>query len=351
MINTNLLVLLAAFLFGASAPIAKLFLSNIDPIPLASFLYLGSGLGLLFTKLIMQSKDKPLLTEAKITANDLPWLIGAILSGGVAAPIILLVSLKNTPASTTSLLLNFESVATTVIAILIFREHVTKRIWSAVSLITLASILLTWDSSNAWGFSLGAIGVVAACLFWGIDNNLTRNISLKDPVTIVILKGFFAGTFSLLVSLVLQHPLPKFEYVISALILGFFSYGLSIVLFIVGLRELGSARTSTIFGISPFIGAILSFLIFRELPNQLFIVTIPILLLGTYLLLEEKHDHYHIHHELVHEHKHIHNDDHHDHSHDEDLAPATIHSHIHRHTNLAHEHNHKPDIHHRHQHV
>ena len=193
-------VIIAAALFGASAPLSKLLLSEIAPTLMASFLYLGSGIGLYVQRFVQRYfrsfLDNRFSDEARLTRNDLPWITGAVLVGGIAAPIVLMFGLKNTPASTASLLLNFEGVATTVIAVVAFKEAVGKRIWLAVLLITTASILLSWDSSRQWGFSLGAIGILSACVLWGIDNNFTRNVSSKDPLSIVTIKGLSAGTFS-----------------------------------------------------------------------------------------------------------------------------------------------------------
>lgn len=181
--------LAAALLFGSSAPPAKLLLGEIEPVPLAAFLYLGSGLGLGLWALVRRTRQARAEREAQLTGADVPSLIGSILAGGIAAPIMLLFSLRSTPAATAALLLNFEAVATTLIAALAFREAMSRRAWSAIGLITLACILLSVDPSASWGFSLGAFGIVGACVMWGIDNNVTRVISLKDPTSIVTLKG------------------------------------------------------------------------------------------------------------------------------------------------------------------
>lgn len=244
--------LLAALLFGASAPLAKLLLGEMSPIVLAGLLYLGSGIGVLLIKLAQGLSTAK--SEAQITKPDWKWLLGAVIAGGIAAPIVLLFSLRQTPASTASLLLNFEGVATTVIAVLVFREAVSKRALWAVICVTLATILLTWDASRQWGISLGALGVLGACILWGIDNNFTRKISAKDPLMIVLVKGLGAGSFSLLLALLLGNPLPTLLAVLGALLLGSISYGMSIVLFIRAMRGLGASRTSALFGTSPMAG-------------------------------------------------------------------------------------------------
>ncbi|WP_045575721.1 DMT family transporter, partial [Desulfosporosinus sp. I2] len=270
---------IAAALFGASAPLSKLLLGEIAPTLMASFLYLGSGIGLYLHRYVQRyfhRLDERFSDEASLTRNDWPWIMGAVLVGGIVAPIVLMFGLKNTPASTASLLLNFEGVATTVIAVVVFKEAVGKRIWMSVLLITTASILLSWDSSGQWGFSLGAIGVLSACVLWGMDNNFTRNVSAKDPLSIVTIKGLSAGTFSLILSVILGFPLPAFKFFLLAMVLGYFSYGLSIVLFIRAMRELGSARTCALFGTAPFVGTALSLPLFRESQGTLFFLSLPI---------------------------------------------------------------------------
>jgi drug/metabolite transporter (DMT)-like permease len=286
--------------------------------------------------------------EAGIKKPDYKWLAGAVLAGGVTAPIILLFSLRHTPAATASLLLCFEGVATTLIAFIFFKESISHRAWLAITLITLASIFLTMNLNAAWGFSLGALGILAACILWGIDNNFTRNISAKDPLIIVIIKGLGAGIFSLGLAIVLGNKLPPGNVVFSALILGCFSYGISIVLFIRAMRSLGAARTSALFSTAPLAGMILSFVLFRENPGWLFIVAFPLMLAGTLFLTSEQHEHFHVHRMEIHEHAHIHNDGHHEHEH-EDKEPQE-HSHVHKHEELGHNHPHMPDVHHRHGH-
>ncbi|MEP6896546.1 MAG: DMT family transporter, partial [Chloroflexota bacterium] len=230
--------LLAALFFGASAPIAKLLLGDVPPILMAAFLYLGSGTGIALVKLVQRISVKQ--TEAGIKAPDVKWLAGAIISGGILAPIILMISLKNTPASTASLLLNFEGVGTTVIALLFFRESVSRRALGAILAITIASVFLSTDFKSGFGLSLGALGIITACVLWGVDNNFTRNISAKDPLTIVAWKGLVSGSFSLLLALGLGQQIPALTSILSILLLGFISYGLSTMLFIYSMRGLGA---------------------------------------------------------------------------------------------------------------
>lgn len=341
-------VLLAAFLFGASAPLAKLLLGDIQPVLLAGLLYLGSGIGLGLLHLAARVKTKPEMAEASLKGNDYVWLAGAILAGGIAAPILLLVSLQKTPASTASLLLNFEAVATALIAWLIFREAIGRRALAAILLITLAGILLSLEPSGKWGFSLGALGILAACLFWGLDNNFTRNISSKDPVLITLVKGLAGGTFSILLALSLGNSFPGIGTLLAALVLGSLSYGASIVLFIRAMRGMGAARTSALFNVSPLVGVILSILLLRDQPGWMFFVTIPILAVGAVLLMTESHTHAHLHRAVTHEHAHTHSDGHHTHTHDDVVTGS--HSHLHEHAEVTHAHVHLPDTHHRHAH-
>ena len=342
--------LLAAALFGASAPLSKLLLDGFSAIPLAAFLYLGSGIGSGLMLLLQRSNRKGRGSEAGLSKKDTPWLIGALLAGGVAAPIFLLLGLDKTPASTASLLLNFEAAATTLIAILVFKEAVDRRIWWAVGLITLASILLSWVGGN-WGFSLAALGILGACLLWGLDNNLTRHISARNPLLIVGIKGLGAGGFNLALAFSLGIPLPGWKLIGLALVVGAVCYGLSIQLFILALRSLGAARTGALFGIAPFIGAALSFLIFPASPGLLFWLALPAMAAGAWLMLTERHHHAHIHLMTGHDHAHAHPDEHHQHQHEDGtLLLNGKHAHSHIHEELEHAHPHNPDIHHRHDH-
>ena len=335
--------LLAALFFGASAPISKLLLGEVPSVLMAAFLYLGSGIGISVIKLTQRIGS--FQSEAGIKPADVKWLAGAIVAGGVLAPIVLMVSLQNTPASTASLLLNFEGVATTLIALFFFRESVSRRALTAILSITLASIFLSTDFRSGFGFSLGALGVILACALWGVDNNFTRNISAKDPLTIVAWKGLVAGSFSLILGLLLRQTLPPPVTILGVLLLGFISYGLSIVLFIYSMRGLGAARTSALYGTAPLAGVFLSVIIYNDPLTPLFILAAVLMIAGAYLLANEEHAHFHIHMPVVHEHRHRHDDEFHSHA---DLSEPA-HSHEHDHPHTEHEHGHMPDIHHRHE--
>ena len=333
--------LLAALFFGASAPVSKLLLGDVPPVLMAAFLYLGSGIGISLIKLYQRltSNEK----EAGIKRPDVLWLAGAIISGGILAPIILMISLKNTPASTASLLLNFEGVGTTLIALFFFRESISRGALAAIFAITLASIFLSTNFHAGFGFSLGALGILLARFLWGVDNNFTRNIAAKDPLTIVAWKGLVAGSFSLILGLSLGQRLPALATILSILLLGFISYGLSTMLFIYSMRGLGAARTSALYGTAPLAGVLLSILIFHDPITLLFAVAGVLMVAGALLLANEEHAHFHIHMPVVHEHIHKHEDFH---AHAE---TDITHSHEHKHPQTEHEHGHMPDIHHRHE--
>jgi drug/metabolite transporter (DMT)-like permease len=336
--------LFAAILFGASAPIAKLLLGvNIAPIYLAAFLYLGSGTGIFLVRSTQRMRSKDV--EADIKSPDIKWLAGAIISGGIFAPIILMISLQNTSASTASLLLNFEGVGTTVIALVFFKEAVSRRAWTAIIAITLASIFLSTNFESGFGFSFGALGILLACVLWGVDNNFTRNISGKDPLAIVAWKGLVAGTFSFFLAFFLGNQLPASTIILGTLTLGFVSYGLSTILFIRSMRGLGAARTSTLYGTAPLAGVLLSIVIFGEFPTFLFIIAAILMIGAALLLINEQHSHMHVHTALIHEHSHAHKDPSHWHG-----VVDDVHSHMHEHSTEEHEHVHMPDIHHRHEH-
>lgn len=345
-----LFALLAAVLFGASAPGAKLLLGDVQPLSLAALLYLGCGLSVLAYRGAQHVAAPKRQREAGLTRSDLPWLAGAVIAGGVIAPILLLLGLEATPAATASLLLNFEAVATALIAVLIFREAVGGRVALSLVLVTVAAILLTLNPDGAWGLSLGALAIVAACALWGLDNNLTRNISAKDPLQIVLVKGLGAGTVSLVLAALLGQGLPALPVIVGGLMLGGLSYGLSIVLYIWALRGLGAARAGALFGTAPIAGVLISLLLFRELPGPAFLVALVLSVAAILLLLRESHEHSHIHEAVTHDHQHRHDDGHHNHDHAEMTDRSYSHAHTHVHERLEHAHAHVPDIHHRHSH-
>lgn len=313
---------------------------------LASLLYLGAGFGMSIVVGIRKLSGYQ-QTEAPVTRKEAPYLVGMILLD-ILAPILLLIGLTMTSAESVSLLNNFEIVATAMIALLLFHESIGPRMWYAIAFITTASILLSLGDIANLEFSLGSLLILGACLCWGLENNFTRMLSIKDPLQVVIMKGFGSGFGSLIIALVLKQYSMNFFYIIGALILGFVAYGLSIYFYVRSQRELGAARTSAYYATAPFIGVMISWIIFMEEPSPTFIIALIIMIIGTYFVITEQHIHVHVHDVIVHEHKHIHSDDHHLHQHSEEDDVAHSHSHIHE--EISHQHGHTPDLHHRHNH-
>jgi len=340
--------LLAALLFGASTPLAKLAISAADPVLVAGLLYLGSGVGLVVMRAILSTSGVG-PKETPVSRKDLPWLAGAILAGGVAGPVLLLLGLMTTPASSASLLLNLEAVATATIAWIVFRENVDRRIFFGFILILLGGILLSLPHGERFAISPGAILIAGACLCWGIDNNLTRKISGSDPFQIAMWKGLIAGIVNTGIALGIGAKIPATSVIFGALVIGFFGYGLSLVLFVRALRDLGTARTGAYFSIAPFAGVALSFAIGQGQLDWAFGVAGLLMLAGVWLHISERHEHLHVHEALEHEHLHIH-DEHHQHEHSPDDQSGEPHAHRHRHARLVHTHPHYPDTHHRHEH-
>jgi len=341
--------LLAALLFGTSAPLAKIFLHALSPMELAGTLYLGSGLGIALWRLARNIRRNTPKTEAALRGSDWAWLIGAILSGGVVAPVLLMAGLAITPASSTSLLLNLEGVLTALIAWFAFHENFDRRILMGMIAIVAGGLLLSWQPGEPEGFSWGALAIVGACLCWAIDNNLTRSVSGSDPAQIAMLKGLGAGTVNLFIGLAVSEKAPAISALIAAGLLGFLSYGLSLTCFVLALRDLGTARTSAYFSTAPFIGVVLSLLLLHEAPSLLFWPALMLMIFGVWMHLTEDHEHEHLHEALEHEHPHRH-DRHHQHEHLQTDPPGEPHTHRHRHERMVHSHPHVPDLHHRHDH-
>ncbi|HEX2940249.1 MAG TPA: EamA family transporter [Rhodopila sp.] len=339
--------IVSAALFGASTPLAKLLLGNMDPWMLAGLLYLGSGIGLAavhFGRRFLGIEPP----EAPLRRADLPWLGMVILAGGVIGPLLLMLGLSVTPASSAALLLNIEGLATMGIAWVVFREHTDRRIVLGAFLILAGAVLLSWQGAVD-GVGWGALAIAGACVAWGTDNNLTRKLSSADPVQIAMLKGLTAGTVNLCLALWHGAALPPVLPLFGGGLVGFFGYGVSLVLFVLALRHLGSARTGAYFSTAPFIGAVLALILFGE-PITVRLVAAAILMgAGLWLHLMEHHEHEHQHEEMVHEHTHVH-DAHHQHTHGPHDPPHGPHVHVHRHPPMRHRHPHYPDLHHRHPH-
>ena len=339
------LALGSALLFGASPPLSKLLMDSIDPWLLAGILYLGAGVGLVLVHFGRRwiGLDG---VEAPIRLSDLPWLLAVVVFGGLLGPLLLMFGLSLTTAASGSLLLNLEGLATMAIAWIVFRENVDRRLLLGAIAILTGAALLSWNGQGI-AVDKGSLLVALACLAWGIDNNLTRKLSSADPVQIAMIKGLAAGATNLILALAIGAPVPSPAAIGAGAILGFFGVGISLVLFMLALRHLGTARTGAYFSLAPFIGAMLSIILLREpLTVQIGFAS---LLMGTglWLHLTERHEHLHVHEAFEHEHAHVH-DVHHQHYHD---GPATEpHSHRHRHAPLTHSHPHYPDLHHRHTH-
>ncbi len=332
----------AALLFGAGTPLAKLLLSTVSPWLLAGLLYLGSGLGLALYRYLSRAHKVQLLPR------EVPWFAGAIVAGGIVGPLLFLLGLSGMPASDASLLLNAEAVFTALLAWFVFKENFDRRIAMGMIVIVLGAVILSWPDESRFSAVWPALAVLGACFAWGLDNNLTRKVSLSDASWIASIKGLVAGSVNLALAFVLGATLPPLTNVAGAMVVGFFAYGVSLALFVVGLRHLGTARTAAYFSIAPFFGAALAIAMGEP-------VTLPLLLagglmaLGVWLHLTEQHEHEHTHEVLEHSHVHVH-DEHHQHSHESADSSGTPHTHRHRHQPLSHTHAHFPDVNHRHSH-
>jgi len=337
---------LSAVLFGISPVLCKLVIGDMSPFCLAGLLYLGSGIGLSFVRIGRNNGICKQLVSLSLLHR---WkLLGAILAGGVIAPVCLAFGVKYGTSSEVALLLNLETVATTLIAWLVFKEHVSQHVWIGKAFIVPAALLVILGTPGGTSFSVPGVLVALACIFWGIDNNLTRDVDELPATTLAAIKGFGAGLFNVVLALFLGAGTVTAAQAGSALLIGAFSYGVSLVLFIKALREIGSARTSTFFAVGPFVGVVFSILLLQEHPPVLFGFATALMLAGVYFLCRERHQHLHTHLPFAHQHRHEH-DEHHSHEHDGEQIRA-YHEHYHYHELLTHHHSHWPDIHHRHGH-
>lgn len=340
----------AAATFGASTPFAKLLVGEIEPVALAALLYLGSGIGLMLWFGVRALRASPSDGgTARLERSDLPWLFGAILFGGIAGPVLLMLGLSVTPASSASLLLNMEGVLTSLLAWFVFKENFDRRIFLGMLLIIAGGLVLAWEQRPEIGIPWGALAIVGACLCWGIDNNLTRKISASDAVQIAGIKGLAAGAVNLGIALAMGVALPGIGKAALAGLVGFCGYGMSLVFFVLALQKLGTARTGAYFSIAPFVGAAVSLLMLGDTPGAGFWTAGVLMGAGIWLHLTERHEHVHLHEPMAHAHEHRH-DEHHQHRHDFDWDGVEPHVHPHRHEAARHSHPHVPDIHHRHSH-
>ncbi|RYU59923.1 DMT family transporter [Methylolobus aquaticus] len=336
----------AALLFGAGTPAAKVLLDRVDSWLLAALLYLGSGIGLVVLRGLTRS-PMPRLARA-----DWLWLSAATVAGGVIAPSLLMWGLLGMPASDASLLLNAEGVFTAMLAWFVFKENFDRRIALGMAAIVAGSVVLSWPGEARLPAALPAVAVLGACLAWALDNNLTRKVALADASFIAMTKGLAAGATNLALAVTAGSAIPAWPDLVGAVLLGLASYGLSLTLFVIALRHLGSARTGAYFSIAPFVGAALAVLLLGDPVTPTLLLAGGLMALGVSLHLTEHHSHRHEHHPMEHGHWHTHSpgDPHHDHEHDEPVRPGTRHAHSHRHAALTHSHPHFPDAHHRHDH-
>lgn len=342
-----LFALLSAALFGASTPFSKLFLASVDPWMMAGLLYLGAGVGLAAVHVARDALRLPVI-EAPLRRADMPWLVLVVAAGGVLAPLLLMFGLARTDAAGASLLLNLEGLATMGIAWVVFRENVDRRLLLGAFAILAGAVLLSWQGRAS--FQGGALLIAGACLCWGIDNNLTRKLSSADPVQIAMLKGLVAGAVNLLLALANGASVPAVDTLLPVAAIGFLGYGVSLALFVLALRYLGTARTGAYFSLAPFVGAVLAVFMLGETLSMQLLLAGGLMALGLWLHLAERHEHDHRHEAMEHEHRHMH-DQHHQHEHDANAPPGEPHTHWHRHVPLVHRHPHYPDLHHRHGHA
>ena len=337
--------LAAAALFGGSTPLAKALVGATAPVLLAGLLYLGSGIGITACRLIRDRGWRPV----DLPRREWPWLLGAIAVGGVLGPALLMLGLARTSATSASLLLNFEAVLTAVLAWVVFRENADRRIVLGMILIVAGGVVLSWPSQAASVSGAGALLILLACACWAIDNNLTRKVSASDALFVAGIKGWVAGLVNLGVALEMGASMPRGWVVPEALLVGFVGYGASLVLFVLALRGLGSARTGAYFSTAPFIGAAVAIAFLHEPVSNAFWIAAALMAAGVALHVTEHHAHDHTHEPMVHSHPHSH-DEHHEHKHEFPWNEQEPHTHLHAHARLHHHHPHYPDVHHRHEH-
>ncbi|MYN12578.1 EamA family transporter [Pusillimonas sp. TS35] len=334
----------AAVLFGAGTPAVKMLLAHASPWLMAGIVYLGSGLGLWVYRLLRAAP------AVRLERRETGWLAAAVIAGGMLGPLLLMSGLSAMAASDASLLLNAEGVFTAVLAWFVFKENVDGRIALGMLAIVAGAIVLSWPAQQAGLTGLWpALAVLGACLCWAIDNNLTRKVSVADASFIAMVKGLAAGATNLVLALATGAALPSVGIITLGAIIGFLSYGTSLVLFVIALRHLGTARTGAYFSIAPFAGTLLAIVLLGEPASPRLLIAGLLMAIGVWLHLTEKHHHAHTHDALEHSHEHEH-DEHHQHMHADGSTPVGRHTHWHRHAPITHAHEHYPDIHHQHKH-
>ncbi len=344
-----LYAIISAVLFGLSSPLAKLLLGDISPTALAGLLYLGAFAGLSLYSLVTYKRTESAESKAtRLEKKDWPWLLGATAAGGIIAPIALMTGLNLISGFSASLLLNLEGLCTALIAVVVFKENAGRNLWLALLCMTAAGVFLSWDTSQGKFNIAGPLLILLATFCWGIDNNLTRHISEKNPVQITTIKGLLAGAVSFSIALILNLRISFDITILYALLLGAFSYGISLVFFIKALKGLGASRTGTFFSMGPFVGALASLIIFKNWNEWIILPAFLFMAVGIWFIVNERHVHTHLHPAVTHTHSHKHDDMHHTHEHQP--AITGVHTHEHTHPELTHTHVHWPDTHHRHAH-
>jgi drug/metabolite transporter (DMT)-like permease len=340
--------LVSAALFGVSTPAAKALVGSVHPAVLAGLLYCGAGVGVAVIR-----RALPWIVsrtpEVSLARSELPWLAGAIGSGGIVGPLLLMVGLSRTDAATASLLLTLEAAVTALMAWFIFHENYDRRIALGMACLIAGAGVLSWSGAPTLDNMLGPLAIVGACIAWGFDNNLTRKVSLADPLQIVELKGLIAGPFNLVLGLLLGADIPRISIALIAGIVGFLGYGISLILFVLALRGLGTARTSAYFSTAPFIGSAAAVIAFGDPVTPPLIIAGVLMACGVWLHMTEHHEHEHFHAPMAHTHPHVH-DEHHRHVHSPVDPPGEPHTHLHEHKPMRHAHPHVPDMHHIHHH-
>jgi drug/metabolite transporter (DMT)-like permease len=345
-----LYALASAALFGASTPAAKALLGTIHPAVLAGLLYCGAGIGVAVLRRLAPHLINPdRASQVALSRTDVPWLAGAIASGGIVGPLLLMIGLTRTDAATASLLLTLEGVATALMAWFVFHENFDRRIALGMAFLVVGAGVLSWGGTPTLASFAGPLLILGACISWAIDNNLTRRVSLADPLQIVELKGLIAGPVNLALGLWAGANLPGAVPLLTSGLVGFLGYGISLALFVISLRELGTARTGAYFSTAPFFGAVVAVIVLGESPTLQLVAAGLLMAVGVYLHVTEHHEHSHMHRRMTHEHPHVH-DEHHRHSHAADDPIGEPHTHSHEHVEMEHTHPHTPDMHHNHRH-
>ena len=336
--------IVAAALYAINVPFSKMLLGYVEPTMMAAFLYLGAGAGMFVYSLVSKATGKATPTEP-LTKKELPYTVAMVVLDMIA-PILLMFGIKSSNAANVSLINNFEIVATSLIALLVFKEIISKRLWIAIFLVTVASVILSFEGAGAFAFNIGSLFVFGACLCWGIENNCTRMISNKSSVEIVVIKGTFSGLGSLIVALLIGEDIPSILWMACTLLLGFVAYGLSIYFYVRAQKDLGAAKTSAYYAIAPFLGVAFGMLFLGERPAIQFYAALAIMIVSTYFMIKDtielQHTHEHTH---THIHEHSHGDTVHSHEHTHTHTHIHIHGedsddHEHIHETMSHEHLH-----------